>query len=131
MRFAMKRTLTALTALFAIGSMACADQQQAPPSCFFVHETWSWKAADAQTMYIRVFPNRFYRLDLVAQCPSLLRPDAQLITVHRSDSICNALDWDLKVRPGMGGIAVPCIVKKMTPLTPAEAAQIPAKFKPN
>lgn len=125
----MKRTLTALAALAAFGSIACAD----PPvsSCFFVRDSWTWKAPDAHTMYIRVFPNRFFRLDLAAQCPTLLRPTAQLLTVHRGSSVCDALDWDLKVSSGIGAPAIPCIVKKMTPLTPAEAAQIPDKFRPS
>jgi hypothetical protein len=130
-RLAMTRTLAVITALFAIGAVARADPPQQPPSCFFVHETWTWKAPDSHTMYIRVFPNRYFRLDLAAQCPSLMWPTARLLNVRRSDNVCTALDWDLQVSPGTGSPASPCLVKKMTALTPAEAAQIPDKFRPN
>lgn len=125
----MRRTLTAFAALAAIGTLASAEPTQS--SCFFTHQSWNWKAApDAQAIYIKVFPNRYYRLDLSARCPSLLWPDAHLVTVHHSTSVCNALDWDIKVKQSTGGIAVPCIVKKMTQLSAAEAAQIPEKSRP-
>jgi hypothetical protein len=40
------------------------------------------------------------------------------------------VDWDLKVSEAPNGIAEPCIVRKMTLLSPVEANAIPAKFKP-
>jgi hypothetical protein len=36
----------------------------------------------------------------------------------------------LKVSQGFHDIAMPCIVKTMTPLTDEQAAAIPKKFKP-
>jgi hypothetical protein len=125
----MKRTLIALAALLVTGSLANADPPKPQNSCFFVTQFRGWKAADPQTMYIKADPNLYYRLDLVGQCPDLLRPDAHLVTVHRSSTVCSALDWDLKVGTTTGP-AVPCIVKKMTQLTPAEVAQLPPKIKP-
>ena len=107
----------------------------APPnarSCFYVNEFDSWRAPDANTIYIRTNTNRYYRLDMSNSCPALLWPDTHLImNVRGPNTICSAIDWDLKV--GQGGfhdIPVPCIVKTMTPLTPEEAAAIPKKFKP-
>jgi hypothetical protein len=55
------------------------------------------------------------------------------MNVHGPDTICSAIDWDLKVSTSTdlrGGMAVPCIVKTMTELSPDEAAAIPKKFKP-
>ena len=102
-----------------------------PNSCFFVTEFDSWRAQDANTMYIRTRSNRYYRLDMSNSCPSLLWPDAHLImNIHGPDTICSAIDWDLKVGNGIHDIPTPCIVKTMTPLTDAEAAAIPKKFKP-
>jgi hypothetical protein len=99
--------------------------------CFFIRNFDNWKATDAKTIYIRVNLNQYYRLDLGSQCPALLWPDARLITKWRgSDSVCSALDWDLKVSNGIHGFAQPCIVKTMTKLDPAAAAAIPPKFKP-
>ena len=99
--------------------------------CFLIRNFDNWKATDAKTIYIRVNLNQYYRLDLGSQCPALLWPDARLITKWRgSDSVCSALDWDLKVSNGIHGFAQPCIVKTMTKLDPAAAAAIPPKFKP-
>lgn len=128
----MHKTLIILAALAAMGASANADPPKQNTRCFFVNQTWNWKAGpDQQTIYIKVFPSRYYRLDLAAKCPGLNWPDARLITVHRSNSICDGLDWDLKVSQGIGGPPIPCIVKKMTELTPAEVEQIPPKSKPH
>jgi hypothetical protein len=101
------------------------------PGCFFARDFESWKAPDARTIYIRVRMHDYYRLDLASSCPALLWPSSHLITVfHGFDTVCSALDWDLKVNPGTGGFPVPCIVKTMTALTPDEVAAIPKKYKP-
>jgi hypothetical protein len=91
----------------------------------------NWKAPDAKTIYIRVNLHQYYRLDLAASCPALLWPDSHLITTWRgSDTVCSALDWDLKVSQGFHSIPEACIVEAMTALTAEEAAAIPKKFKP-
>ena len=101
------------------------------PACFFVTQFRHWKAPDEKTIYISVLPDRYYRLDLSAKCPALLWPGSHLVTVFRgSDSVCSALDWDLKVSQSPNGITEPCIVRTMTQLSPAEADAIPPKFKP-
>ena len=100
-------------------------------SCFLTSQFENWKAPDPKTIYIRVGLTRYYRLDMSSQCRSLTWPGAFLITKFRgSNSVCTALDWDIKVVDGPHGIPIPCIVKTMTELTPAEAAAIPKKFKP-
>jgi len=127
----MRMMLAAFSALFITASLAQASPPKLQNSCIFVRDTWTWKAADARTMYSKVFPNRYFRLELAGQCPELLWPNAQLITVNRgSTSICTALDWDLQVKSGARGAPVPCIVKRMTGLSAQEAAQIPEKYKP-
>jgi hypothetical protein len=79
-----------------------------------------------------VLPDRYYRLDLSGRCPALRWPAAHLVTVFRgSDTVCSALDWDLKVSQAPNGISEPCIVRQMTQLSPAEASAIPPKFKPS
>ncbi len=101
------------------------------PSCFFVNQFQNWRAPDARTIYVRVNIDRYYRLDLSRECPALRYPGAHLImNVRGPSTICSAVDWDLKVNMGKRGISEPCIVRTMTPLTPAEAAAIPKRFKP-
>ncbi len=100
-------------------------------SCFFTNQ-WDggWKAANDHTIYIGVSAGRrIFRLDMGGSCPALLDPTATLITDNHTDSICTAIDWNLKVRQAPG-FAVPCIVAKMTQLTPAQAAALPKKLRP-
>lgn len=131
--------LTSLAAL-ALGTVA-ANAQSAPASaqtvspkrsCFPMYEMRGWKAADTRTIYIRVDPDRIFRLDLAQDCPLLRTPAAHLITdVRGSELVCTAVDWDLAVSEGPPG-AMPerCIVKEMTLLTPDEAAALPATLRP-
>jgi hypothetical protein len=106
------------------------DMNKPAPRCFSASDFRSWRAPDNKTMYVRAGLRNFYRLDLVGACSSLTWPNSFLITTFRGPTtICSKLDWDLKVSEP-GGIPVPCMVENMTPLTPAEAAAIPDKFKP-
>jgi len=99
--------------------------------CFYSNDFRTWRAADARTIYIRVGTNSYYRLDLSTECRMLLLPNVHLVNrIRGSNLICTAIDWDLNVVQGIGGISQPCIVKSMTALTPPEAAAIPKKFKP-
>ena len=96
-----------LTAVVLAGSAALAllaggaAQAQPKPAvqCFFSNQWNGWRATpDSKAIYIRVGVNTIYRLDLVDACPELQDGDAHLIThIHGSDSICSALDFDLKV----------------------------------
>ncbi len=115
----------------AFGEADAADPSFRHQSCFYISQFENWKAPDSKTIYIRAGLTRYYRLDMSYQCGSLTWPGAFLITKFRgSNSVCTALDWDIEVVDGPHGIPVPCIVKTMTELTPAEAAAIPRKFKP-
>ena len=120
----------------ALGATQPASAVSTPPidakRCFFIRSFQNWKAMDNKTIYIRVNLNQYYRLDLANRCSNLMWPDSRLITQWRgSSSVCSGLDWDLKVaQGGTRGFATPCIVKTMTPLTAAQAAAIPRKFRP-
>jgi hypothetical protein len=135
MRFST-RTLAAATGLALLSAPAFAQNGAPPGRCFSMHEFNGWKAPDARTIYIRVGASEFYRLDLAAPCQSLLYPDSHLITkVRGSDQVCSGIDWDLSVSDSSGmtghaGFKEACIVKTQTPLSAAEVAQIPKKFKP-
>jgi hypothetical protein len=101
-------------------------------ACFLTTQFRHWKAPDDKTLYISVLPDRYYRLALSGRCPALRWPDAHLVTVFRgSNTVCSAVDWDLKVSQGSSGISEPCIVRSMTLLSPAEARAIPPEAKPS
>ncbi len=130
----MRASLLVLTcAGLAIAGAANAQPVEVPDrhACFFVNQFEDWRAPDNKTIFIRTGVSRFYRLDLAQACPSLRWPEAHLVmNVRGPSTICSAVDWDLKVSSGIHDIAMPCIVKTMTPLSPAEADAIPKKFKP-
>jgi hypothetical protein len=114
---------------------ALADDARTPTRCFRMTDFQSWKAPDAKTIYIRVSLHDYYRLDLSAPCQALLYPSSHLITKTRGpDQVCSGVDWDLAVSDssglGSGGFREACIVKTQTPLSPADVAAIPKKFKP-
>jgi hypothetical protein len=123
--------IVAISALMP-GAPVLAQPASPQRACFFINEFRNWKAPDARTIFIRVGGDRIYRLDLAANCALLTFPDAHLITrSHGSETICSALDWDLRVSQSPPSNAPEaCIVKTMTLLTPPEAAAIPPKFRP-
>ena len=121
----------AFPALAFSAGIAGAETDDGKRHCFFVSEFNNWKAADEKTLYIRVGVKRFFRLDLAASCRTAMWPDATMINKWRgSTSVCSALDWDLKVSQRADGFGQPCLVSKMTELTPAEADALPSKVKP-
>jgi hypothetical protein len=128
-------TIALTGAAFLLAAPATALGQTPAPKneCFFVNQFQNWKAGgDEKTMIIRVAGNRFYRLDLANACHELSSPFATLINKFRSTSICSPLDWDMQVSQGLGpgNIPMPCMVKAMTRLSPAEVAALPKKQKP-
>jgi hypothetical protein len=99
--------------------------------CFTSNQFENWRAADAKTIIVRVRGNHYYRLDLRGQCPELMTPNPHLITSFRgSNMVCSGVDWDLKVSADLNEPAVPCIVRTMTEMSPAEVSALPPKAKP-
>lgn len=99
-------------------------------SCFLANQWTGWTAPDDHTVYLNVSGgHRIYRLDMAGTCPRLLDSSSTLITGNHSNWICTAMDWDLRVSQGHG-FATPCIVAKMTRLTPNQAAALPKNQRP-
>ncbi|HEY3776814.1 MAG TPA: DUF6491 family protein [Rhizomicrobium sp.] len=128
----LERAALAFAVFWATLVSANAQPDSHKRACFPINEMRGWKAADSHTLYIRVDPDRIFRLDLAAACPMLMMPTSHLITnVRGSDLVCSAVDWDLAVsEPPPAAMPEHCIVKQMTLLAPAEAAAIPPKFTP-
>ena len=132
-----KSHLISVAGLVGFAALTCAPNatpepaKSAPTPCFFSRDWDGWKAsADTKSIYIRVLRRDIYRIDLSGACPDLNYPNAHLITqVRGSDSICNAIDLDIKVSTG-SGFAVPCIARKLTLLSKAEADALPKNLQP-
>lgn len=127
----MKRAAV-MFALIALFGVAPAGGQPAQNACFLISQFRGWKAPDTRTIFIRVGLDRVYRLDLASTCSLLAMPNVHLITKTRGpDLVCSAIDWDLSVSESPpGNIPEACIVKRMTLLSPAEAAAIPPRYRP-
>jgi hypothetical protein len=125
----MRRQITAGALAVAVLAMAAPAFAQGQ-SCFFTTQWNGWKAADDHTVYLNVSGgHRIFRLDMAGSCPALLDSTSTLITDNHTDTICTALDWNLRVRQ-TGGFATACIVAKMTQLTPEQAAALPKNLRP-
>jgi hypothetical protein len=97
--------------------------------CFRITQIQGHRIADPQTMYIDVGGNETYRLDMTAACMTAASVQETLITESRTGGlICKPIDLDLKVNAS--GIVMPCIIRSMTKLTPAETAALPPKLRP-
>jgi hypothetical protein len=104
---------------------------QAPSRCFNTRDWSGWTmSGDAKSMYIRTGGRSVYRLDFASACHAAQDGGSHLITrLHGSSMVCSPLDLDLKVSVGRG-MAVPCIVSKITPLSSEEASALPKGLKP-
>ncbi|MGB6452075.1 MAG: hypothetical protein WBE92_15095 [Steroidobacteraceae bacterium] len=102
-----------------------------PAPCFFRGQwTGNWKATpDARTVYIAV-NHRIYRLDLDAAYPLLNSTWTVLSDWDSSNTICNAVDFKL-VASDQLGLKEAVIVRRLTPLTHAEAASLPKSLRPS
>lgn len=135
---AMRYEVAWLALLFsgALVAPAAAQASERGPfepsdSCFIITQYQSWRAPDANTVYLRVLPTRTFRLDLSRACPALKWPNAYLILRPRGgERFCYASDFIMKVNTGKQGFNEPCIVKAMTLLTPQEAEAIPRSQRP-
>lgn len=128
-------------AALAVGAAVSADPAPAPKAdakpaakrlaqCFYSHDWNGWRATpDSKSMYIRVGVNRVYRVDFSDACYGLNDADAHLVTKSVTDSVCSAIDLDVKVADSHG-FRNACIVSNITPLTDVEAKALPPKLKP-
>lgn len=123
-----------LIVFFVAGMLAgtSPDPPARPPQhCFSPRQFDGWRAADANTLYIRAGVNRYYRIDLARECSVLASTDAQLVlNVQGGSMICSAANVLLKASEPFLGIPEPCFVKDMTELSPAEVAAIPPAQRP-
>jgi|SRR5579862_4643813 len=108
------------------------DNATAAAPCF-LRSNWadgSWRATpDGRTIYIRV-ARSVYRFELQSSYSILNDPFAILTDRNSTSTICSPLDLNLAVSNRVGAVQSP-LVKKITRLTPAEAAALPKKLRPD
>jgi hypothetical protein len=124
---------------FAAAALPSVAQHPASPAssvdkslpCFFLREWGShWTASpDSRAIYIAVSHQWMYRLDLSAPAPLLQDPFAILSDRGTNDVVCTPLDLRLVVS-NQAGSREWLIVKKLTRLSPEEAAALPKNLRP-
>ncbi len=106
-------------------------QGPAQRNCFFTTQWVDTRAVSATVIYLRVNINDIYKVTLSGGGSSqLLNPTYHLVNVVRGpNTICSAIDLDLRVSDGRG-FAQPVIAKSLVKLTAEEAAALPKKDHP-
>jgi hypothetical protein len=128
-----RSAFAAILALVAVFPVKAQPESVPRPGggCFLSDQFRNWRAADARTIYIRVLPDRYYRLDLAAACPILASPGARLITRFEGKrTVCSPQDWDLSVVDWGGTARAQCVVRTMTLLSSQEVATLPQSVRP-
>jgi hypothetical protein len=128
-------SLAAATAVILLGAAApalAATKDNPSTPCFFVTQWRGWKSPNPDTLYLGVNNHDIYEVKLSGGGSSQLSwPDMHLVSIDRGGgSICDALDLDLKIAD-TNGFSEPLIAKSLRKLSPAEAAAVPPKYRPN
>ncbi len=128
----MSRPRYALIAATAAALLAAgATAAEAARDCFFSSQWQGWSSPSPDVIYLRVNLHDIYKVTLSGGSSQLQRPDMHLVSIVRGgDTICTALDLDLKIADN-NGFKTPLIATSLTKLTPEEAAAIPKKYRPN
>ena len=131
-----KFRLAAVAGLLAASVVGLSTANAAAPApsparCFSMRDWTGWTVSpDGQSMYIRTGVRNLFRLDFANACRAARSGGVHLVTrVRGSTSVCSPLDLDLKVSDGHG-MATPCIISKITPLSADEAAALPKALRP-
>ncbi|HEY9216583.1 MAG TPA: DUF6491 family protein [Phenylobacterium sp.] len=113
-----------------VGSDAV-DTTRTASGCFRMNDIRAHRIADPQTLYIEVAGRDTYRVDMSGACLAGASRQETLVTESASGSglVCKPIDLNLKVSMS-GGILSPCIVRAITPLSPAEVAELPDDLRP-
>jgi hypothetical protein len=148
----MRLVLASLAGLSAAALTGCADpyyaEAPAPPGyavpaaavvpaampggCFRSHDIRNHSIApDGHTLYIDVGGKGVYRITTNGACLAGAISSDPLVMEHPPGAqyVCKPIDLDISVAKG-GGVATPCIIDTITPMTPAEVAALPPRLRP-
>jgi hypothetical protein len=109
---------------------AAAPTAATAPACFRTQQIRGHTLGDDHTIYFNINDRAIYRVEVEPPCLAGATSSDPILTVSPpgSNLVCRGIDLDLSVTKG--GVPTRCIVKGITPLTPAEAAALPAKLRP-
>jgi hypothetical protein len=139
MKFALATLIGAVASLAACADypmqraatgQAVAAAASVPEKCFRTTDIRNHTIADDHTLLINVNDRDYYRIEMSGACLAGAFSSDPLLIKHVGgvEYICNPIDLDISILKG--GMASPCIVKSIVPLTPAEVKALPPKLKP-
>jgi hypothetical protein len=105
----------------------------ATAQCFRYSQIRNHKKGDDTTLYLALTGGSVYRLDMAGACLAGAMSSDPLVLTRRgsSDMVCSPIDLDLKIGGGSpGSFPRPCIVDRISRLTPEQAAALPPNVKP-
>jgi hypothetical protein len=112
----------------AAGQPTAATAPSAARRCFWPRDVNGWRAADNQTVYVRVGVNRVFRMRLMGPCPDIDWSQRVGIQSFGGTQICSGIDATIIAPSRIGPRR--CPVTELTELTPAEVAAMPARNRP-
>ena len=136
------KMLAWIGALGVAGALAAAGQvAQAGPagpakpasSCFFTRDIRNHTISGNSTLYLNVLGRSTYRVEMSGACFAGATSSDPLVIRNPpgSNQVCRPIDFDVGVHVGgHGGMTTRCIVKSITPMTPAEVAALPKRLRP-
>jgi len=127
----MKAVLVAAALTGVAPAAVAAPASETGRQCFYSRDVTSWRAVGSRQVNIQVNHRDVYRLDLVAACPQLSSAGETigLVPFGASDQVCLGIEVDVVV-PQRGLTPIPCPVKTITRLSPAEAKALPKRQRP-
>jgi hypothetical protein len=99
-----------------------------PQQCFRVSDIQNSIQVNETRLNIVTYDHRYIRVDTKGRCFEPPYIDPYVVTVRGPDMICGPIDMDLSAGPA--GFKTPCIVDKISQMTPTEVAALPKKEKP-
>ncbi|HUO21755.1 MAG TPA: hypothetical protein VMU59_04500 [Caulobacteraceae bacterium] len=132
----MKRLIITGSLIFAglAAGAATAKSTTADPKslafnqCFRVSDVQNSVQVSETRLNILTKDHRYIRVDMSGRCFYPPFTDPYVVQSHGDDIVCSPVDLDIAAGPP--GFKTPCIVDRITQMTPAEVAAMPKKEKP-
>ncbi len=97
-----------------------------PAECFYLSQVLNRTMPDYRTMYLRLGPHRYYRIDFGADCNNVGTEPLIIHPIANNGEICGPNSVQISVARTHQG----CIPTDVVRLTDAEVAAIPPKDRP-
>jgi hypothetical protein len=120
--------LTGVAASLALAKSAPDARSLSPDQCFRTSDIQNSVQMNETRLNILTRDHHYIRVDTAGRC--FLPPyiDPYVLRIHGGDLVCSPVDMDLSAGPP--GFKTPCIVDKLSVMSPAEVAALPKRDKP-